>query len=136
MEWFGVKILMKHILTGTPVNVDSHYSEDDVFFEESLRLVLAENFEDAEHKAKQLAKDNEFTFQNVYRQTVSVSFYDVVDVYYIGETPAHGVEVYSGIFKVPKDFEVSAIAHRFVNCEESEMYTLRNRECYQTIGNV
>ena len=51
MEMYGVKILFKNTVTGQPTVTDESYTDMYVYYEESIRVFMADSFEQAEEKA-------------------------------------------------------------------------------------
>jgi hypothetical protein len=87
MNWYLAKIIYR-ILSGTQT--------DDAQFDEQLRLIHAENAEQAFNKAKETGKREEEIFFNNREQLVQWKFINVAELYKLGEM-IDGAELYSRI---------------------------------------
>ena len=84
MSWYIAKIVFK-ISCGEKPQFDEH-----------LKLIRAENFEEAFHKARILGIKEEDTFLNDKRKTVKWEFINVADLYPLNDLK-DGIELYSHI---------------------------------------
>jgi hypothetical protein len=84
MEWYLSKIVFE-ICAG-----------DRPQFDETLRLIQADNMEEAFQKARKLGMSEEETFTNVHQEMVKWKFIDVCDVIPVDELK-DGVELFSQI---------------------------------------
>ncbi|MDD5924257.1 MAG: DUF4288 domain-containing protein [Clostridia bacterium] len=101
MEMYGVKILFKNTVTGQPTVTDESYSDMYVYYEESIRVFMAESFEQAEEKAIESAKYSESQYKNVYGQTVDYKFHSVVNSFIIDDLQ-DGDEIFAQTYKITK----------------------------------
>jgi len=126
MFWYAVKLLYRMNVSGEPNAslTDDHYSERDLFFEESVLLVPAGSFEEAYEKAETEAKKKANVYENKYGQTVTVGFYKAVDCFKLFESPQAFTEAYSAIFCE----EPENVARRYERCTAEEMHVLRQKQ--------
>jgi len=97
MSWYLSKIVFR-IICG-----DGKHTAQ---FDEQLRLVKADNKEDAFYKAQDIGKKEEETFFNQKEQLVQWRFIAVCEIYQLNEM-THGAELYSRITerKDPEQYE-------------------------------
>lgn len=128
MDWYAVKILCKNIITGEATRVDKYFDDNHIYFEESLRMVKAKDFDEAEEKAKKLAKERESSYVNIYGQEVSYKFVAVTGSFIMTDM-CDGEEVFSEIFKVSKNISDDELCERFeAVTDDKEMRVLRDCE--------
>ncbi len=87
MQWYLAKIVFR-ILCGEGEHVAQ--------FDEQLRLIAADNKEDAFRKAQEMGKQEEETFLNRKNQMVQWKFINVCELYKLSEL-IDGAELYSRI---------------------------------------
>ena len=95
MSWYIAKIVFKIV------------SGDKPQFDEHLKLVQADNFEEAFLKARMLGLSEEESFINNKQKTVKWEFINVSDLYPLTELK-DGVEIYSYIHE---EAEASSYIH-------------------------
>jgi len=97
MSWYLSKIVFR-IICG-----DGKHTAQ---FDEQLRLIKADNREDAFYKAQDIGKQGEETFFNQKEQLVQWRFIAVCEIYQLNEM-THGAELYSRIAerKDPEQYE-------------------------------
>lgn len=102
--YYGVKLIFQFLITGEPIKerLDTNYSNDSTFFEESVRVVKAQSFEQAYKIAQKQAENDCSSYVNMYGQTVEYNLVDVIDCFEIYEELQAGVEVYSSYTCVSK----------------------------------
>lgn len=90
--WYSVKLLFKSIVD----------DEENIppLCEESIRLVQANNEEEARNKSEQLGRDEEHEYKNELNQAVSWRFIKIMEVQDLCEPSIYdGIEVYSRLFR-------------------------------------
>ena len=87
MNWYLAKIIYR-IVCGN----GDHTAQ----FDEQLRLIHANNKEDAFYKAQQIGKKDEEAFYNLKEELVQWQFINVSELYKVGEM-IDGAELYSRI---------------------------------------
>ncbi|MGF9889634.1 DUF4288 domain-containing protein [Priestia megaterium] len=138
VQWYGVKVLYKHLIVGKPntEKIDENY-EDHQIFEESILLIKAQSFDQAYEIAEKEAKECEDSYTNVYDQTVKFQFIESLDAFLLyeeDELPS-GTEVYSRFLHMPKEEKLANVLSRYypeVTEDETERirksFILRNRD--------
>lgn len=125
MELFSVKIIMQYYRVDDPIDTDEYYHDDD-FYEESIRIVKAKDFEDAEEKARKIAEDGCEEYTNIYGQIVYEEVYDVIEVFNLFDLE-DGAEVFSSYFKISDDDEIEDILDiRCSSCTKEDLMVLRD----------
>ncbi|MCP9749801.1 DUF4288 domain-containing protein [Ferruginibacter sp. HRS2-29] len=87
MKWYLAKIVFR-IICGD----GDHKAQ----FDEQVRLVLAENADEAFEKAHQIGEDEQDSFMNHIEQLVQWKFINVSELYQLHDM-IHGAEVFSRI---------------------------------------
>ncbi len=87
MNWYLVKIVFR-IICGEGKHIPQ--------FDEQLRLIAADNKEEAFYKARAIGKDEEETFINHKQQLVQWQFINVCEIYKLNSM-IDGAELYSRI---------------------------------------
>ena len=127
MDWYSVKLLYQMKISGKAFRKDRFFRPwKRTFYEESILLVQADSFEAAYKTAEEQAKENCETYRNKYAQTVRVTLYSAVDCFLLADTPKHGTEVYSSIFR-QKRAGRNLLKVRYKNSSVEEMHMLRGR---------
>jgi len=71
-------------------------AEDEPLYETSIRLIQADNEDDAMTKAERIGKDNEHEYLNDAKEKVAWTFVKVCDLQEIeDQTLGHGTELFS-----------------------------------------
>lgn len=99
-KWFGVRVIYQYTVSGEPdpSTIDTFYQADYAAYEESIILVRATSFDEAYAAAERIGRQNESTYLNRYNQTVTQSYYDYIDCFWLPDsTLKSGTEVYSNI---------------------------------------
>ncbi|MFB2346678.1 DUF4288 domain-containing protein [Priestia megaterium] len=137
-QWYGVKVLYKHLIVGkpNPEKIDENYEEHQIF-EESILLIKAQSFDQAYEIAEKKAKECEDSYTNVYDQTVKFQFIESLDAFLLFEEDEFpsGTEVYSRFLHIPKEESLANVLSRHypeVTEDETERirknFILRNRD--------
>ena len=127
MEWYAVKIVISINRTTDPIKTNADFNEDS-FYEESIRVVKANSFDDASAKVEKIAQKLCDTYINIYGQTVCEQVYGVIEVYKLDELE-DGEEIFSSHFKVSPDQDIESVLDaRYDSCTEKDMRVLRNIE--------
>jgi len=115
LEWYGVKVLYKYLIIGSPniEKIDENY-EDHQVFEESILLIKAQTFDQAYEIAEKKAKECEGSYTNVYDQIVKFQFVESLDAFLLCEEDElqSGTEVYSRFLHIPKEESLANVLSR------------------------
>lgn len=128
-DWFGVKLLHKITISGTPQQdkMDEFYHAVHEIYEESIILVKASSFGEAYQIAEKEAKKADDIYKNKYGQMVKREFYRPIDCYHLFDSPQASVEVYSTFFTERNiKAEEGFIDARYSACTVEEMHILRH----------
>lgn len=119
MDIYGVRLLMQFVIE----------NESRKFYEESVRLVHAESFDDALKKAEKIAENENLEYTNIQGKKVTFKIYGSVEAFVIYDKISFedGAEVFSTVFEI-NDTEDDPIKKCFSSCSADDMYILRNIE--------
>ncbi len=109
MNWFISKIVF---------NISSENTAHTPQFDEQLRLIAAENIEEAFIKARTLGLKEEDTFFNDQRNRVKWEFVNVAEIVPLGKLE-DGVELYSSIHETEE-------ATNYIRCIHQKAIFIRN----------
>jgi hypothetical protein len=100
MEWYTVKLLYRLMVSGDPdrAKLDARYTDNRLYFRESMLLVKADSVDHAFVLAANTAKSNYERYQNRYSQTVTSEFDRTIDCFRLSDMPGSFAEVYSSVF--------------------------------------
>lgn len=94
--WYSVRLLFEAEVEGE--------GSDDILCEESIRLLEADNEDDAEQKAADVGVRAEHEYVNEHGRAVRWRFRRVLDIQDLCESRiTHGMEVYSRMFRSSAD---------------------------------
>lgn len=93
MNWFIAKIVFK---------IDSPSAGHKTQFDEQLRLITAEDQEEAFHKARIIGLNEEESFLNDNRKVVKWEFINVSDILPVS-APGDGMEIHSRIYEMEEE---------------------------------
>jgi hypothetical protein len=89
-SWYSARLLFEAEVEG----------EEDPLCEESIRLVEADNDDDAQQRAAEIGAQGQHEYLNGEGQTVRWHFRGVLEIQELCETKiTHGVEVFSRMFR-------------------------------------
>lgn len=92
MNWYAVKLLFQS-------QIDENPKGDDLW-EESIRVLIADDEEAAHAEALKVGKDAEHSYLNEAGETVAWHFREVLEVQDLGLSELqHGSEVFSRLFR-------------------------------------
>ncbi|MEH6996464.1 DUF4288 domain-containing protein [Neobacillus drentensis] len=113
--------------------MDENYTNAHKTYEESIMLVKAQSYEQANSIAEKKAKNEEIDYLNPYEELVEWKFVEALDCFIlIDEKLQSGTELYSRFLRVPQDVpREKVISHYFPETiEEDEVdqnFILRNK---------
>lgn len=118
MKKYGLKIFFKSVVAG------------EVFFEESVVSLTANDFDGAYEKAQSYANDRLDKYLNIYGETVEESVFDIVDCFEVFDEETDGVqEIYSCYKKNRTDMSEQAFVDFLSDgCTEEELLPLLSME--------
>jgi hypothetical protein len=117
MKWYLIKIVYR-IICGE----GSHKPQ----FDEQLRLITANNEDEAYMKACVIGKDEEDAFYNQKQQLVRWQFINVSELYHLHEL-IDGAELYSRINEVDD-------ADTYINFVHRKAESIQHKEAYQLLN--
>ncbi|GAB3838353.1 DUF4288 domain-containing protein [Hymenobacter jeollabukensis] len=129
-KWFGVRIIYRFIISGEPVpsTIDAFYTADYAAYEESIILVQASSFDEAYAAAEHIGRQNESTYLNRYHQTVTQSYYDYIDCFWLpNSTIKSGTEVYSNIVSTTRSITAEAFIESIPLSAEGPKHMLMHK---------
>ncbi len=109
-EWYSIKLLFESTISGEPIKgrIDEYFSNDFKLFEDQIIILKAQSVEHAYRLANIKAVKKEMSYYNPYGQKVQYKFINSINCQPLQEHAiTSGIEVYSRLFKVPKDEETS-----------------------------
>jgi len=116
MNWYLTKIVFR-IICG-----DGNHTAQ---FDEQLRLIYADNKEEAFVKSKQLGKNEEEIFLNTKQQPVQWKFINVSEIYKLGDM-IDGAELYSRI-------DERDDAENYINLVNKKAESIIHSESYELL---
>lgn len=129
-KWFGVRIVYQYTLSGEPdpATIDAFYQADYAAYEESIILVRAASFEGAYTAAERIGRQNESTYLNHYNQTVTQSYYDAIDCFWLPDSRIKsGSEVYSNIVSTTRSITAAAFIKSMPLSAEGRKHMLMHK---------
>lgn len=117
MNWYLAKMVYQ-IVCG-----DGHHTAQ---FDEQLRLIAADNEDEAFEKAQRLGRNEEDSFVNQKNQLVNWQFVDVSELYRLSHL-IDGAEIYSRINEVEDaDAYTTFVHHKAESIREKKTHQLLN----------
>jgi len=117
MKWYLAKIVFQ-IICG-----DGHHAAQ---FDEQLRLIAANNEDEAFEKAFSIGKNDEDSFYNLKEQLVKWEFVNVSELYYLSEL-IDGAEMYSRINEVDD-------AEAYISFVQGRAESIKNKHTHQLLN--